>query len=82
MKNYKFKVLLFIDIFFLSIFIFYKFYLYFLEDNYVAINIKNVTKIEKIKSHNLNFAVIGNIKNSISIFEKKSNIRQYHIFHS
>ena len=71
MKNYKFKVLLFIDIFFLSIFIFYKFYLYFLEDNYVAINIKNVTKIEKIKSHNLNFAVIGNIKNSISIFEKK-----------
>lgn len=71
MKNYKFKVLLFIDIFFLAFFVFYKFYLYFLEDDYSALNIKNINKIEQIKSDNISFAVVGNIKNSISIFEKK-----------
>jgi glycosyltransferase involved in cell wall biosynthesis len=71
MRNNKFKVLLFIDIFFLLFFIFYKFYLYFLEDNYTALNVENMNKIEKIRSHDLNFAIIGNIKNSIIIFEKK-----------
>ena len=71
MKNYNYKVLLFIDIFFLSLFLFYKVYLFFIEENIVASNAKNIIKIEKQKSQNINFVVLGNIKNSISIFEKK-----------
>ena len=71
MKNYNYKVLLFIDIFFLSFFLFYKVYLSFIEENFIAFNAKNIIKIEAQPLQDINFAVVGNIKNSISIFEKK-----------
>ncbi len=59
----------------LAIFVFligYKIYLYLFESDYYSLNIKNINKCEqKIEQNHFEFAVIGNIKNSIGIFEKK-----------
>ena len=66
------KILLFIDIALLLIFIFYKGYLYIFEADFVSTNIKNIQKLDYIKEdENISFAILGNIKSSIDIFDKK-----------
>ncbi|MBU3145093.1 glycosyltransferase [Clostridium sp. CF012] len=66
------KILLCLDIALLLIFIFYKGYLFIFEADFVSTNIKNIQKLDYIKGHeNISFAVLGNIKSSIDIFDKK-----------
>jgi len=66
------KILLFIDIALLLIFIFYKGYLYIFEADFVSTNIKNIQRLDHIEvDDEISFAVLGNIKNSIDIFDKK-----------
>jgi len=71
MKNYNYKVSFIYRLFFPFFFLFYKVYLSFIEENFIAFNAKNIIKIEAQPLQDINFAVVGNIKNSISIFEKK-----------
>lgn len=66
------KILLFIDIALLLIFIFYKGYLFIFEADFVSTNINNIQKLDYIKEQeDISFAILGNIKSSIDIFDKK-----------
>ncbi|MGV8981433.1 glycosyltransferase [Clostridium sp.] len=66
------KILLFIDIALLLIFIFYKSYLFVFEADFASTNIKNIQRLNYIKADKgISFAVLGNIKSSIDIFDKK-----------
>ena len=66
------KILLFLDIALLLIFIFYKSYLFIFEADFVSTNIKNIQKLDYIKDEEaISFAILGNIKSSIDIFDKK-----------
>ena len=66
------KILLFVDIALLLIFISYKGYLSISEVDFVSTNINNIQKLNYIKSNDgISFAVLGNIKSSIDIFDNK-----------
>ncbi|MBU3188067.1 glycosyltransferase [Clostridium bowmanii] len=66
------KILLFIDIALLVIFISYKSYLFVFEADFASTNIKNIQRLKYIKAdQGISFAVLGNIKSSLDIFDKK-----------
>jgi len=66
------KILLCIDIALLLIFITYKGYLYIFEADFVSTNIKNIQRIDYLMDQgDISFAILGNIKSSIDIFDKK-----------
>ncbi|MBZ9686175.1 glycosyltransferase [Clostridium estertheticum] len=68
----RLKILLCIDIALLLIFIFYKGYLFIFETDFVSTNIKNIQKLDYIaENEDISFAILGNIKSSIDIFDKK-----------
>ena len=71
-KQKSLKFLLFIDIILLLIFTFYKGYLFVFEADFVSTNIKNIQKLDYAKvDDGISFAILGNIKSSIDIFDKK-----------
>jgi 1,2-diacylglycerol 3-alpha-glucosyltransferase len=71
-KKKSFKILLFIDIALLLIFTSYKVYLFIFEADFVSTNITNIQSLQYIKADDgISFAVLGNIKSSIDIFDKK-----------
>lgn len=72
-KKASLKIMLYLDIAILLILIFYKSYLFIYESNFQSNNINNIKAIEKrIDNENkFSFAVLGNIENSIDIFDKK-----------
>ena len=72
MRKKSLKGLLFIDIVLLLIFIFYKGYLFIFEANFASTNINNINKLTYIKADDgISFAILGNIKSSIDVFDKK-----------
>ncbi|MGM0379663.1 MAG: glycosyltransferase [Bacillota bacterium] len=68
-KN-KFKIIMYINILILLFLVFYKGYLLLYYFDYEAKNVKTIEKIKKINDKEISFAVFGNIKSSISIFDK------------
>jgi len=72
-KKHKLKIFFYLDIIIIVILIGYKGYLYFFKTNFEVLNVKNISEItEKLNGKEaFSFAVIGNIHNSIGIFEKK-----------
>lgn len=72
MRKKSLRILLFIDIILLLIFILYKGYLFIFEANFVATNINNIKRLDYIKADDgVSFAILGNIKSSIDVFDKK-----------
>ena len=72
LRKFSLKFLIYLDILLLLIFIFHKSYLIFFERDFNANNIKNINKIEQLNlPSDFSFAVLGNIKSSIDIFDKK-----------
>ncbi|HMB30630.1 MAG TPA: glycosyltransferase [Desulfohalobiaceae bacterium] len=69
----RFKLLFYSILILLVLLISYKAYLYIFETDFYSLNIKNINKIQsKLEdSSEISFAVIGNINNSIGIFDKK-----------
>jgi 1,2-diacylglycerol 3-alpha-glucosyltransferase len=69
----KLKILLYMDIAILLIFISYKCYLFAFERDFESFNINGIKVIqnEVAGEAEFSFAVLGNIKNSIVIFDKK-----------
>ena len=71
-KKRNLKVLLFLDIVLLLMIISYKSYLFIFEPDNVSTNINNIQKLNLINTKDgISFAVMGNIKSSIDIFDKK-----------
>ncbi len=72
-KTKKLKFLFYFNIFVVFFLVSYKIYLNFFEEDYGAIHALQVERIETIlrDRRDFRFAVVGNIKNSIGIFEKK-----------
>lgn len=71
-KKRSLKILLFLDIAVLLILISYKSYLFFFESDFVSTNINNIQKLNYINTNDgISFAVMGNIKSSIDIFDKE-----------
>lgn len=71
-RKFSLKFLLYLDISLLLIFIFYKSYLTFFEKDFNSNNIYNIKKIEQISTpKDFSFAVLGNIKSSLDVFDKK-----------
>ena len=71
-KEKKNKILLFIDIVLLLIFISYKVYLVVFETDFASTNITNIQKLESIEGKDeITFGILGNIKSSIDVFDKK-----------
>jgi 1,2-diacylglycerol 3-alpha-glucosyltransferase len=71
-KNRSLKTLLFLDIALLLIFISYKSYIFIFESDFVSNNINNIQKLNHINTNDgVSFAVMGNIKSSIDIFDKE-----------
>jgi len=71
MKN-KSKIYLTIFIIIILVLITYKIYAPYTIQDFNAVNVKNMDIIkEKIQSDSYNFAVVGNIKNSIAIFDNR-----------
>ena len=66
------KILLFIDIALLLIFLAYKSYLFIFEADFSSNNIKNIQRLSDIRAQDdTSFAILGNIRSSIDIFDKK-----------
>jgi len=72
-KKGKLKIFFYIDLLIIAMLIGYKGYLYFFKTNFEALNVKNISDItERLGGkESFSFAVIGNIHNSIGVFEKK-----------
>jgi len=71
-KKRSLKIILFLDIILLLIFISYKSYLFIFESDFVSTNINNIQKLDHINMNDgISFVVLGNIKSSIDIFDKK-----------
>ncbi len=69
----KLKLVLYINILIVSILIFYKIYLNFFEQDFEAVHARQVELVEACLTErsSFSFAVVGNINNSIGIFERK-----------
>ncbi len=66
------KVILFIDIILLFLLIAYKGYLSLYESDFESKNIESINAITSVENNDsFSFAVLGNIRNSIDIFERK-----------
>lgn len=71
-KKIILRILLFLDITLFLVFVFYKSYLLLFETDFTYSNINNIKKIQLLeKRSDLSFAVLGNIKNSIDVFDKQ-----------
>jgi glycosyltransferase involved in cell wall biosynthesis len=71
-KKKKLKMFLYIDIIVLLLLILYKGYLFIYETDFESENIENIKQIQKnVSGDEFSFAVVGNIENSIDIFDKK-----------
>lgn len=69
-KKMKLKIMLYLNVFLLMVLIIYKGYLYIYESDFESKNLLNIKKTEKIISNDYSFAVLGNIENSIQLFDK------------
>ncbi len=69
----RWKPLFYINLLIIFLVIFYKIYLHFFEQNYAAVHADQIEKIEMLLQgrESFTFAVVGNIKNSIGVFERK-----------
>lgn len=72
-KMKRIKYILYVNIAILIILIVYKTYLAVYETDFSSLNIKNIKEIQRQAQGDktLTFAVMGNIKNSIEIFDRK-----------
>ncbi|MCD6152947.1 MAG: glycosyltransferase [Syntrophobacterales bacterium] len=72
-QNRKLKIIFYAVLMLLILLVSYKIYLYIFETDFFALNVVNIDRIEKNLngSKRFNFAVIGNINNSIGVFDKK-----------
>ncbi len=72
-KKTKLKLLFYLNLLVVIVFVFYKIYLNFFEENYGAVHATQLESIERLLNgrDSFSFAVVGNVKNSIGIFEKK-----------
>ncbi len=72
-KISRWKLLFYINLLVIFLVIFYKMYLHFFEQNHVAVHADQIEKIESLLEgrQSFSFAVVGNIKNSIGVFERK-----------
>ena len=77
----RLKIFLYIDIFIILSLLTYKSYLFLFETDFHSINLKSIESVKKAAKggKGLSFVVIGNIKNSIVVFDKKlvSGINHY-----
>ena len=69
----RWKPFFYINLLIIFLVIFYKMYLHFFEQDYAAIHVNQIEKIESLLEgrNSFTFAVVGNIKNSIGVFERK-----------
>lgn len=68
----KLRTFLYIDIIVLLLLISYKGYLFIYETDFESGNIENIKEIQKnVRGDEFSFAVVGNIENSIDVFDKK-----------
>ncbi len=69
----KLKFLLFVNVVILSIVFTYKLYLISSEKDFQSMNISNIEVLESTKKYEqgFSFAVLGNVKNSISVFDNE-----------
>ncbi|GBD95381.1 MAG TPA: glycosyltransferase [Nitrospirae bacterium] len=69
----RLKILLYIDICIILSLLTYKSYLFLFETDFHSINLKGIESVKKAAKggKGLSFVVIGNIKNSIAVFDKK-----------
>ena len=67
------RALFYLNLVILFLVIFYKIYLNFFEQDYGAVHAEQVERIESILhgEDTFSFAVVGNINNSVGIFERK-----------
>lgn len=72
-KKTRLKLLFYANILVVIAFVFYKIYFNFFDENYGAMHGVQLERIERLLEgkKSFSFAVVGNIKNSIGIFEKK-----------
>ncbi|MEC9493334.1 glycosyltransferase family 4 protein [Flexistipes sp.] len=72
-KKRKLKIFFYIDLLIIAMLVGYKGYLYLFKTNFEALNVKNISEITEMlgSRESFSFAVIGNIHNSIGVFEKK-----------
>lgn len=72
-KNRNIKLMMYANIAIVLMLLAYKGYLGVYETDFTSLNIKNIKAIEKQAQDNedITFAVMGNIKNSIEIFDKR-----------
>lgn len=72
-KKRNIKLILYVNIAIILLLLAYKAYLGIYETDFTSLNIKNIKEIEKQSQGDseLTFAVVGNIKNSIEIFDKR-----------
>lgn len=72
-KKTKLKMLFYLNVLIVIVFVFYKIFLNFFEENHVAVHVAQLENIENLLDgrESFKFAVVGNIKNSIGIFDKK-----------
>lgn len=74
MKNrQKVKIYLWISIFVLFVLISLKIYSHFFELNFYSLNYNNIKEIQKVyqDKEDITFAVLGNIKSSVELFDKQ-----------
>ncbi|HPJ26580.1 MAG TPA: glycosyltransferase [Synergistaceae bacterium] len=69
----RWKPLFYINLLIIFLVVFYKFYLHFFEENHTGVHADQIEKIELVleQRESFSFAVVGNIKNSIGVFERK-----------
>ncbi|GGD55026.1 glycosyltransferase [Lacimicrobium alkaliphilum] len=73
MSTSLYKALFYLNMLVLFLVIFYKIYLYVTDVDYGAVHADQIENIESVLNgrENFSFAVVGNINNSIGVFERK-----------
>ncbi|HDH53022.1 MAG TPA: glycosyltransferase family 4 protein, partial [Nitrospirae bacterium] len=69
----RLKIVLYINILIILILLVYKTYLFLFEPDFHSINLKSMEAVKEAAKGDsgISFVVIGNIKNSIAVFDKK-----------
>lgn len=70
-KRKKLRLFMYLNIAILFFLVLYKGYLLVYESDFESKNIENIEKIQSMKDDEFSFAVFGNIRSSISVFDKK-----------
>ena len=73
-KKSRVRPFFYLNVLIICLVLFYKFYLHFFEQNYDAVHADQVERIESRLDgrQGFSFAVVGNINNSVGVFEKKN----------